>query len=139
MNPTDRQRGPRAAQTVILLALVALVALGVVMWSNVTGEWRMRDEHDVRRTNAEHDVVVFVAEWCGYCKRLQAWLDASGVPHRVLDVEKSEAASYGQEAVVGRYAGVPTTVIGTDVYQGLRTDELRARLTQAGYTMRGDP
>lgn len=136
MKQNGRQRVPRAAQYAIL---AALFALGVAMWGSVAGDWRKREQHDVRRTNAEHDVVLFVTDWCGYCKRLRAWLDASGVPHRALDVEKSEAASYGQDAVVGRYAGVPTIVIGTDVYQGLRTDELRARLTRAGYTMRGDP
>ena len=61
------------------------------------------------------------------------------MPYRALDVEASEAASYGQQAVVGRYAGVPTTVIGSDVFQGLATKELRERLEQAGYVMRGDP
>lgn len=126
----------RALQLVLLLALVGV---GVAMWTSVAAEWRKREQHDVRRTTGEHGVVVFVAEWCGYCRRLQRWLDASGVPYRALDVEQSEAGAYGQDAVVGRYAGVPTTVIGQDVFQGLATKELRERLEQAGYVMRGDP
>jgi glutaredoxin len=131
---------PQASRRAVQLALLAaLVGLGAAIWTSVAAEWRKRDEHDVRKTTGEHGVVVFVAEWCGYCKRLEAWLDRSGVPYRALDVEQSEAASYGQEAVVGRYAGVPTTVIGDDVFQGLATDALRERLTEAGYTMRGDP
>lgn len=130
------QKIRRAAQLVLL---VALVGLGATMWGGVAANWSKRDLHDVRKTTGEHGVVVFVAEWCGYCRRLMRWLDASGVPYRALDVEKSEAASYGQQAVVGRYAGVPTTVIGSDVIQGLATKELRERLEQAGYVMRGDP
>ena len=131
---------PQARSRLLQLAvLAALVGVGVAMWSSVAADWRKRDEHDVRKSTGEHGVVVFVAEWCGYCKRLQAWLDVSGVPYRTLDVEHSDAAAYGQEAVVGRYAGVPTTVIGSDVFQGLATDALRERLTEAGYTMRGDP
>ena len=119
--------------------LVALVALAVAMWSSVAADWRKRDEHDVRKTTGEHGVVVFVAEWCGYCRRLQRWLDVSGVAYTALDVETSEAGHWGQQAVVGRGAGVPTTVIGQDVFQGLATDELRERLTAAGHVMRGDP
>lgn len=136
MKRPDRQRMRRAAQYAMLFALLGL---GAMMWTGVAGEWRKREQFDVRATNAEHDVVVFVAEWCGYCKRLQQWLDASGVPYRALDVEKSEAAEYGQRAVVGRYAGVPTIVIGADVFQGLQADALRERLARGGYTMRGDP
>ena len=131
---------PQSRRRVVQLGLLAaLVGVGAAMWSSVAAECRKRDEHDVRKTTGEHGVVVFVAEWCGYCKRLEAWLDRSGVPYRSLDVESSEAAAYGQEAVVGRYAGVPTTVIGSDVIQGLATDALRERLTEAGYTMRGEP
>ncbi|HVF35369.1 MAG TPA: glutaredoxin family protein [Candidatus Saccharimonadia bacterium] len=136
MNPVGNPRVKRAAQVAMLLALLGI---GALMWTEVAADWRKQEQHDVRRTNAEHGVVVFVTEWCGYCKRLQAWLDASGVPYRALDVEKSEAAAYGQRAAVGRHAGVPTIVIGTDVFQGLQGDELRERLERGGFTMRGDP
>jgi glutaredoxin len=131
---------PGASRRVVQLSLLAaLVGVGAAMWTSVAAEWRKRDEHDVRKVTGEHGVVVFVAEWCGYCKRLERWLDRSGVPYRALDVEQSDAAMYGQEAVVGRYAGVPTTVIGSDVFQGLATEALRERLGEAGYTMRGNP
>lgn len=131
---------PDASRRLVQIGLlIGLVAVGVSMWTSVAAEWRERAKHDVRRTNGKHDVVVFVAEWCGYCRRLTRWLDASGVPYRALDIEKSEAAAYGQEAVVGRFAGVPTVVIGQDVYQGLQADKLRKRLAQAGYEMRGQP
>ena len=100
---------PGANRRLVQLGLlIGLVVVAGSMWSSVAHEWREREKYDVRTTNAEHDVVVFVAEWCGYCARLRRWLDASGVPYRALDVEQSVEASYGQEAVVGRYAGVPT-------------------------------
>ncbi len=126
----------RVAQLVVL---VALAGVATSLWADYAEQQRLRARHDVRRTNGPHEVVLFVADWCGYCRRLERWLDRSGVPYRSVDVEQSFETARAHAIVAGRSAGVPTTVIGTDVYQGLDTDALRERLARAGHAMKGEP
>lgn len=122
-----------------LLLLAGLVAVAAALWTQNARTSAARERHDVRGTLASNEVVLFTTTWCGYCKRLQRWLDDSGVPYRNLDIETSEAGRWGHEAAVGRFSGVPVTVIGEDVFAGLATQELRKRLEKSGYSMRGDP
>ena len=42
---------------------------------------------------AGHDLAVYSASWCGDCRRLKRFLDATGIPHRVVDIEADEDAS----------------------------------------------
>ncbi len=37
-------------------------------------------------------VVIYSAEWCGYCKKAKAWLTEKGVPYIERDVEKTAGA-----------------------------------------------
>jgi glutaredoxin len=41
---------------------------------------------------ADGSVVVYSAEWCGYCKKAKAWLAGRGVPFIERDVEKTPGA-----------------------------------------------
>ena len=122
-----------------LLLLAGLVIVAAALWTQNARVSAARAQYDVRGTLAANEVVLFTTTWCGYCKRLQRWLDASGVPYRNLDIESSEAGRWGHEAVIGRFGGVPVTVIGKDVFAGLATEKIRKRLEKSGYSMRGDP
>lgn len=74
---------------------------------------------------ADGSVVVYSAEWCGYCKKAKAWLAGRGVPFVERDVEKTPGAQVELQAklkagnVPG--GGVPvidwggTLVMGYDV------------------------
>jgi glutaredoxin len=74
---------------------------------------------------ADGSVVVYSAEWCGYCKKAKAWLAARGVPFVERDVEKTPGAQAELQAKLkaGKVAGggVPvidwggTLVMGYDV------------------------
>ena len=122
-----------------LLLLAGLVAVAAALWTQNAQTSAARAKYDVRGTLGANEVVLFTTTWCGYCKRLQGWLDASGVPYRNLDIENTEAGRWGHEAAVGRFSGVPVTVIGKDVFAGLATQQIRKRLEQSGYSMRGEP
>lgn len=51
-------------------------------------------------------VVVYSAEWCGYCKKAKAWMTSKGVPFIERDVEKTPGAQEELQAKL-KVAGVP--------------------------------
>jgi len=55
---------------------------------------------------ADGSVVVYSAEWCGYCKKAKAWLAGRGVPFVERDVEKTPGAQAELQAKL-KAANVP--------------------------------
>jgi glutaredoxin len=55
---------------------------------------------------ADGSVVVYSAEWCGYCKKAKTWLTGRGVPFIERDVEKTAGAQAELQAKL-RAANVP--------------------------------
>lgn len=55
-------------------------------------------------------VLVFATTWCPYCRRLLADLAASGVPHKVLDIESDASAASFVESVNNGNHTVPTVL-----------------------------
>jgi glutaredoxin len=51
-------------------------------------------------------VVVYSAEWCGYCKKAKAWMTSKGVPFIERDVDKTPGAQQELQAKL-KAAGVP--------------------------------
>ena len=113
---------------VALASLAVLAVGGLLRW-----QYNAAQQHDPRRTTGDKGVVVLVASWCGYCKRLEAALRAARVPYRALDVEDGGA---GQAAwfAIGR-GGVPVTVIGQDIVHGYDAKRLAALLRAQGYEL----
>ncbi len=61
---------------------------------------------------------IFVTDWCGYCRKLEALFKANGLDYEECNIEqsaacKSEYLHYGKG-----YKGVPLTVIGNMVIRG---------------------
>ncbi|MBI5494264.1 MAG: hypothetical protein HY904_04505 [Deltaproteobacteria bacterium] len=60
-----------------------------------------------------HDVVVYTAEWCGFCKKTKAFLKQKGVSFRERDVERDPGAERELQAKAKRagvrVSGVPVT------------------------------
>ena len=54
---------------------------------------------------ADARVVLYVTDWCGYCKATRRFLDEKGVPFREFDIEKDAQARKAYEALGGR--GIP--------------------------------
>jgi glutaredoxin len=54
----------------------------------------------------EGSVVIYSAEWCGYCKKAKAWMTSKGVPYIERDVDKSPGAQAELQAKL-KVAGVP--------------------------------
>ena len=63
-----------------------------------------------RRPAKGKSVVMFSAEWCGYCRKARRFFQANGVAFRERDIEKEPAARREYERLGG--AGVPLILVG---------------------------
>ena len=50
------------------------------------------------------DLQVYTATWCPDCRRLDRWLQESGVQHRKVDIESVEGAAEKLEGETGKRA-----------------------------------
>jgi mycoredoxin len=112
---------------VLAIAGVALIA-GLIWNKN-----REIARADPRKLTGQSGIVMLGAEWCGYCQRLKAALNAAQVPFTELDVEDGGAGYDAFAALGGR--GVPVTVIGQDVVYGYNTQRLAQLLSAQGHTV----
>ena len=61
-------------------------------------------------------VTMYMAEWCGVCRRARAGFAANKIAYNEIDIEKSDAGRREFEALGGR--GVPLIVAGGKVMRG---------------------
>jgi glutaredoxin len=123
----------------ILLALALVGGLHHLLsatWTRVPG---LDDDQiaAIRAASATRDagdpqhqrsISVLRADWCGYCRKLQAEFDRKGVRYHAIDVD-TEAGARAMMALKAR--GIPVLVVGrTPVhgYDETRTRELLAPL-----------
>ena len=78
------------------------------------------------------EVVLYVTEWCPYCKQAREYMDAEGVPHRVVDIEASDENRREYQARGGR-GNIPLVAVGTETIEGWSADVARQMLDAAGY------
>jgi mycoredoxin len=85
---------------------------------------------DPRLLTGDAKIVMLAADWCGYCRKLQAEFEREGVRYRVLDVDEAEG-DRAANALGTR--GVPVTIVGQDVIHGYDTAAIKSRLEPLGY------
>lgn len=82
------------------------------------------------------DVVVYTAEWCGFCKKTKAFLKQKGVPYRERDVEKDSGADRELQAKAKkagvRVSGVPVTDFKGELVMGFDQARLEQLIAQTG-------
>ncbi|MBS7456551.1 glutaredoxin family protein [Coralloluteibacterium stylophorae] len=88
------------------------------------------DADDPRVGLHDDEIVLIAADWCGFCQRQVQDFERGGVRYRLLDYDT--AAGRNAARALG-LRGVPITVIGRDVVQGYRPDQLGPRLAPLGY------
>ena len=96
-----------------LLFLVAGAIFAViVLWPgssrNAVAEARSRVGDD--------RVILFSAEWCGYCDRLRNAMTHAAIPFAEHDIEASSSAQSAWRSLGGR--GVPVTLVDEHVVHG---------------------
>jgi len=75
---------------------------------------------------APKKVEIFVTSWCGYCKKLEAFLKTNHIDYTRYDVERDEAGAEIFEKIGGE--GVPVVRIGKEVIHGYDPDAVLAAL-----------
>ena len=85
---------------------------------------------DPRLLTGDTKIVMLAADWCGYCRKLQAEFEREGVRYRVLDVDEAEG-DRAANALGTR--GVPVTIVGQEVIHGYDTATIKSRLKPLGY------
>lgn len=78
------------------------------------------------------EVVLYVTEWCPYCRQARDYMAAEGVPHRVVDIEKDPAGAREYRARGGT-GGIPLVAVGTESIEGWSEAVAREMLAEAGY------
>lgn len=78
------------------------------------------------------EVVLYVTEWCPYCKQAREFMAAEGVPHRVVDIEAS-AENQREYQAMGGQGGIPLVAVGTETIEGWSAEVARQMLDTAGY------
>lgn len=73
------------------------------------------------RSRQDVDVVLYSAEWCGYCTKARAHLDRSGVDYELRDVDINSVAQELREKT-GR-GGVPVLDFSGEILRGYSSDQ----------------
>lgn len=72
-------------------------------------------------------VVVYTAQWCGFCHAVKAYLDKAGVKYTEKDIDTDRA--YAEEAVnKSGQTGIPVIEIGNQVIVGFDRPRIDAAL-----------
>jgi glutaredoxin len=84
-----------------------------------------------RKPDAGQKVVMYSAQWCGYCKRAAAYLRKRGIPFENVDVENTSRGVREYAQLGGR--GVPIILVGGDRMDGYDEGSLAAMLANGGW------
>jgi glutaredoxin len=87
--------------------ILILALLAAVVWALLSTSASSLKARDI---SPEHDVVMFSAEWCGYCDQARAYLERQQVNFLEIDIDSSTEANQQWRDAGGR--GVPLTFIG---------------------------
>ena len=77
-------------------------------------------------------VVLYVTEWCPYCRAAREYMAAEDIPHEVVDIEKDAEGAREYQARGGT-GGIPLVAVGTKVMEGWNEGVARDLLDEAGY------
>jgi glutaredoxin len=68
-------------------------------------------------------VVMYSAEWCGYCRKARRYFQANRIAFRERDIEKDRAARRAYERLGG--SGLPLILVGEQRLSGFSQDSFR--------------
>ena len=102
---------------------VVLVLAVVQYWDSLSG---MFFPTPVPALRSDATVIMYGAQWCGYCAKARAFFQSKGVAFREYDIEQSAEARQQFEALGGR--GVPLIVINQKLIRGFDQRRIIAAL-----------
>lgn len=121
----SRIRSPRGmpADRIMRNLLLVIVVLATIQnWDKLTELVSPSPEV----IPGEYAVVMYGAQWCGYCAKARELFESKGIAYREYDIEKSSEAHRQFKALGGR--GVPLIVIDDKVIKGYSKQGILAAL-----------
>ncbi len=79
---------------------------------------------------SQPEVVMYVTDWCPYCRQARQHFARQGIAYREIDIEKSAAGRAEYDRLAGR--GVPLILVGSRRMQGFRAESVDRLLRSAG-------
>ena len=71
-------------------------------------------------TKSRQPVDLFVTSWCGYCKKMEAFLISSGISYNRIDIEADPDGARAFQLYQGN--GVPMVRVGRQLIRGYDPD-----------------
>lgn len=76
-------------------------------------------------------IIVYGAEWCGFCHREMQYLEKKNIPFDYKDIEKDEAAYNDLMGKVEKgFTGIPVTDIAGDIILGFDQPKIDAAIAK---------
>ena len=80
------------------------------------------------------DIIVYSAVWCGFCRKLEKWLDENGTPYLKRDVQKDPGADRELKAKLAQAGissgGIPVTDVAGNIVVGFNKPKLAALIEE---------
>ncbi|MFU8831684.1 MAG: glutaredoxin family protein [Wenzhouxiangella sp.] len=105
--------------------LLIVVLLAIVGWKLIGSAHTDSVASDI---SPDHEVVIFTAEWCGYCDQARDYLVRNRVEFLEIDIDSSTEANRRWRDAGGR--GVPLAFIGDQRMAGFSAPAYRQALDQ---------
>jgi glutaredoxin len=102
-----------------------VVNTGVPTWDAATAGQAHRARS--KAVAAGPRISVFVTSWCGYCRKLERFLDERQIRYQRYDVDDDASARQRWKALAPG-GGVPVTEVGSEVIRGYRPKALLAAI-----------
>ncbi len=79
-------------------------------------------------------VVLYATDWCPYCEKTRALLNAKGIPFKEMNIETSDEARSQYQRLAGE--GVPVLLVAGEVVRGYHPQRIEAVLDKWQRTLR---
>lgn len=134
--PTAPDRLTAPGRTAAALLLAAAVAVLAVLLAPAPPAAAAENEGDRVASAERSPVILYMTDWCGWCRKTRALLKEIEADFEEVDIEKSEAGRKEYEEKSGGRGGIPLLDIDGTIVRGY--DEPRIRRLVAELKQKAD-
>jgi len=120
-----RPTGPGRAAAALLIAAAALLLLAALLAPAAPAAAEADGGESEARAAERAPVILYMTDWCGWCRKTRALLREIEADFEEVDIEKSDEGRREYEQKSGGRGGVPLLDIGGTIVRGF--DEARIR------------